>query len=92
MSVTVEEIKNICFLNLSLEEKIQIKMRGRAQCVLNWQIKNKKICEPLLENVQTRPWFKIMRVYLDYRYVLFLSSKYLSKDLKKKILVNKYIF
>ena len=30
MSVTVEEIKNICFLNLSLEEKIQIKMRGRA--------------------------------------------------------------
>ena len=24
MSVTVEEIKNICFLNLSLEEKIQI--------------------------------------------------------------------
>ena len=30
MSVTVEEIKNICFLNLSLEEKIQIKMRERA--------------------------------------------------------------
>ena len=30
MSVTVEEIKNNCFLNLSLEEKIQIKMRGRA--------------------------------------------------------------
>ena len=30
MSVTVEEIKNICFLNLLLEEKIQIKMRGRA--------------------------------------------------------------
>ena len=30
MSVTVEEIKNIGFLNLSLEEKIQIKMRGRA--------------------------------------------------------------
>ena len=30
MSVTVEEIKNICFSNLSLEEKNQIKMRGRA--------------------------------------------------------------
>ena len=30
MSVTVEKIKIICFLNLSLEEKIQIKMRGRA--------------------------------------------------------------
>ena len=30
MSVIVEEIKNICFLNLSLEEKIQIKMWGRA--------------------------------------------------------------
>ena len=62
MSVTVEETKNIGFLNLSLEEKIQIKMRGRAQCVLNWQcipkicvlkrqIKNKKIGEPLLKNV-----------------------------------------
>ena len=30
MSVTVEEIKDICFLNISLEEKIHIKMRGRA--------------------------------------------------------------
>ena len=30
MSVIVEEIKNIYFLNLSLEEKIQIKMRGTA--------------------------------------------------------------
>ena len=30
MSVTVKEIKKNCFLNLSLEEKIQIKMRGRA--------------------------------------------------------------
>ena len=30
MSVTVEKIKNICFLNLSLEEKIQIKIRERA--------------------------------------------------------------
>ena len=30
MSVTVEEIKNICISNLSLEEKIQIKMIGRA--------------------------------------------------------------
>ena len=30
MSVTVEEIKNVCFSKISLEEKIWIKMRGRA--------------------------------------------------------------
>ena len=51
MSVTVEKIKNISFLNLSLKEKIQIKLKGRAQCVLNWQIKNKKNYEPLLKSV-----------------------------------------
>ena len=30
MTVTVEEIKNDCFSDLLLKEKIQIKMRGRA--------------------------------------------------------------